>query len=177
MITYYTPWTSTKNLGQYYNSIMENCSTRYACFIDGDAMFLMPHWGKQIEEIVSAHPNAGLFTCMVNRVGTDYQCEPGMWGIDNIQRHREMAEHIYKIYGNKVIDVTDNSPISGVMMIVKHNEWHRVGGFVDNGKALGVDNSIHLRLRKKGGKVLLMRGIYLYHYYRGGNRKDKKHLL
>jgi GT2 family glycosyltransferase len=66
--------------------------------------------------------------------------------------------------------------MSGVMILLKKSMWEKVGGFKEE-KMLTVDNDIHIKVRNAQGKVGLMQGIYLQHWYRGGNIKDIKHLV
>jgi len=59
--------------------------------------------------------------------------------------------------------------------MLKKSTWLSSGGFKNNG-LLGVDNSIHYNVVNKGGKVGMMLGMYVWHYYRSGIATDKKHL-
>jgi len=75
-----------------------------------------------------------------------------------------------------VVDVTYHSPMSGVMLLINKSSWERVGGFKED-KMLSIDNDIHYRIKNAGMKSGLMTGVYVQHWYRGGNKNDKKHLL
>ena len=54
--------------------------------------------------------------------------------------------------------------------------WEKVGGFKED-KMLTVDNDIHRKIRISGEKVGLMKGIYVQHWYRGGIKENRQHLL
>lgn len=60
-------------------------------------------------------------------------------------------------------------------MLVEKRLWMDVGGFKTEGM-LGVDNDFYDRVRKSGRTIRQMRGVYLYHWYRGG-KWDITHLL
>ena len=148
----------------------------FACFVDGDAMFTTHYFGRQIEHIIKTNPDCGLFTAMTNRVGTNYQCVPGMWENNDMADHWQKGRELQNTYSNQTVDITNHPPLSGVLILLRKNEWQQAGGFLEN-KMLGIDNSIHYRVRDNGGQVKLMTGVYILHYYRGGNIENKKHLL
>ena len=60
-------------------------------------------------------------------------------------------------------------------MLVKKSAWLESDRFKEAG-LLGIDNSIHYAIRNMGGKVGLMKGVYVQHYYRGGDMSNKSHL-
>jgi GT2 family glycosyltransferase len=178
MIIYPSPYSTEKNIGKHYNQVMSILpnSSDWACFIDGDAMFTTIDFGHQIEAVIKNNPDCGLFTAMTNRVGTKYQCVKGMWDENDMRKHRMKGEELKKQHNTKCIDITDLSPISGVVILLKKQIWEKVAGFEEN-NMLGIDNSIHYRVANRGLKVKLMLGVYVYHWYRGGNRSYNKHLL
>lgn len=186
MILYSIPYNIHKNIGEYYNYFMNNCvknDSDYACFIDGDATFTTDHWGHDLEDIISQYPDCGLFSCVTNRVGSKYQrlFEPNSkeWKNNDFGWHRNKGIEVrYKNY-NKIIDVSkdiDGAYLSGVMIMIRKKEWKRVGGFKENGM-IGIDSDIHERFLKFNLKVHILTGVYLFHWYRGGEQLKKDHLL
>lgn len=145
----------------------------YCCFIDGDVMFSTPFFGHHLHHIVDAYPECGIFTCMTNRVGSRYQVY-GPWESDDMKELRQCGKDLYRSHRSDVQDITEQSPMSGHLMMIRKGVWKLCGGF-DEG-LLGVDNSIHIKAREAGQKVYLMKGIYVIHWYRGGNRRNKRHL-
>ena len=178
MIFYSIPWDSTKNIGKYYNQFMEILPSEndFACFIDGDAMMLNTYFGKQLETYIEKYPECGIFTCMANRIGCEWQ-RAGNWYSNDIQEHRMIAETLNK--GNyEIEDVTDKPErkvMGGVMILIKKATWQKIGKFKDQGM-LGIDNDIHWKAQKTGEKLYLMKEVYVFHWYRGGNQLDKQHL-
>ena len=178
MIHYATAYRTDKDLGKAYNEIMEQLPklSDWACFTDGDAMFTNLHFGTQIEEIIKANSECKLFTATTNRIGNKYQCVKGMWHENDMSVHFAKSKDLIQQYGTKCLNITNNTPLSGVLILIQKKEWLRVGKFTATGKALGVDNNIHYSVQKHGGLVYMMQGVYMLHYYRNGNINDKKHL-
>jgi GT2 family glycosyltransferase len=107
----------------------------------------------------------------------EYQIAPNVNRESNDQSyHRNFGENLWNSFKTSVINITNKAPLSGVLILIKKSEWEKVGGFKEE-KMLGVDNDIHVKFKNSGLKVGLMKGIYVQHWYRGGNINDKKHLL
>ena len=177
MIHFAIPWDTGKNIGAAYNRTMEIVhEDDWVCFVDGDALMCSTYFGKQIEAVV-ANNSFDLYSCMTNRVSS-YQADrtrKDLWDSDNIRRHRKEATIRWEEHGHRCEDVSKNTKkISGVIILLPKRTWLRVGPFMDG--MLGVDNDYHRRVVEGGGSVGLMRGIYVYHWYRGGNIRDIGHL-
>lgn len=166
MIWYFTPYSLDKNLGKAYNDYVRCVPSDddWIALVDADTMWLRPDFGHQLEEIISANPCTGMFTCWTNRVGNIKQRYTNMWGETDILRHRRVATHVQQKFRTEVIDL--NVKISGHLMLFKKQTWKDVGGFSEDLKILGVDNDFSYRILKKGLKIQLMKGVYLLHYYR-----------
>lgn len=177
-VYHFIPWNSDKNIGVSYNELMQLISVNdWACFLDGDAVHTTPFFGKRIEQTIEANPNFDLFTCYTNRVHCYYQIAPNVDVKSNDQNyHRDFGESLWKNNKTSVMDVTNLEPLSGVLILIKKSSWEKVGGFY-NKKMLGVDNDIHKKIKSSGGKIGLMQGIYVQHWYRGGDKKNNSHLL
>lgn len=179
MILYNIPFSREKNIAEAYNVFMELLPSDddYGAFIDRDAMFVHPFYGRQIEDIIEA-TGEDLYTCMTNRVNCRKQLHehPHAFKIDDMRYHVKEGEKLYNEKYGVVEDITDIVPgISGVVMILKKSAWKRIGGFKGSGM-LGVDNQLHYDVRDSGGRVMLMQGVYTYHWYRGGDCKYINHL-
>lgn len=177
MIFYNIPWSTEKNIGKAYNAFMELLKNDddFACFIDADAVFTTYAFGKQIEEITKAYPECGLFTAMTNRVGSEYQVVKGQWNNDDMKVHREIGETRFVSVYDGCEDISNRQPFSGVLILIRKSTWKTLGKFKESGM-LGIDTDIHLKAKAKGEKVYLMRGVYLQHWYRGGDAANIKHL-
>ena len=80
MIYYSIPYSTNRNIGAYYNSVMENLpnDTDFACFVDGDTIFTTSNFGDQIADVIKKYPDNRFFTCYTNRVGYKYQIHPSV---------------------------------------------------------------------------------------------------
>ena len=182
MIYYTMPFDSNKNIGRYYNRFMEVIPNDedWGCFVDADTIFATPDYGCIIEDAILERPEADAFTCYTNRVGCKWQIAPGVdTNSNDVAYHRDFGQHMKIIYGTSIIDVTDKprgQVMSGFFFMLKKSAWKTIGGFKEDGM-LGIDNDLHWRLQKHKLKFYLIRGLYLYHWYRGGNINDNSHLI
>ncbi len=152
------------DLGWTYNRFMGLLphDGDWACFLDHDAMFTTSDWYQQLEEIVDAHPEVGCFTAMTNRIGNPAQVVPQGYHGHDIRYHRQVGKALSESSRRK-IEQLPAGLMSGVVMLVKKSTWNKVkftSGF------LGVDNQFHLDCVTAGFTVKLMRGVYVYHWYR-----------
>jgi GT2 family glycosyltransferase len=171
----YCPKTEAQDLGKAYNTFMSILDDNdWACFLDHDAMFTTVNWYHQIEDIINQNPNVGVFTAITNRIGNPHQryIEKSNDRIHDIKLHRAIGKTVQERYKTSVKDLTDSQLISGVVLVIKKKTWQEVGGFKCG--FLGVDNDIHQKCKNHGYKVLLMQGVYVYHWYRGDG--DISHL-
>lgn len=185
MISYVIPYDTSKDLCKSYNREMSRLvhSKDWCVFVDGDTIFLDSHFGKKIEQIIKDNPDVRCFTATCNRVANPYQTvAAGISAGDDIRKHTAINNTLWKQYGTQLVDVTDESPISGFFIALRKDLWKRIRGFdywydVGHPKRgmLGIDSKLHLKV-KQFDKVWMAKGIYLYHWYRGGN-KDDSHLI
>lgn len=182
MIYYSIPYSTEKNIGKYYNQFMNILPNDddYACFVDGDTIFTTSNYGHIIEKVVNENPNIGCFTCYTNRIGCPWQVLPGIDKDNNdMKYHRDIGKQIQTIYDSICEDVTnvsDRQVMSGVLILLKKSTWKKIGGFEENGM-LGIDNDLHRKIKRYNEKIYIMKGIYLFHWYRWPNSKNKTHLL
>ena len=181
MVFYFSPWSSTKQIGKSYNQCMELLphDHDWACFTDGDTLFTTYDYGKQIEEVIAAHPTCRAFTAYTNRVGCKWQVAPGSnWENDDMEWHRAFGLKLQQENRTKILDysrVSREHVMSGFLILIRKDLWRQLGGFREEGM-LGVDNDLHYKIMRHREKFYLMTGVYLYHWYRGGGT-DKSHLL
>lgn len=176
MIHVMKPFRTDKDLGKAYNSAMQMIPDGdWGCLCDLDTCFLTPDAGTILHEYASHFPDAGLFTCMTNRVhelSTDQLYAGRVSGNFDIKHHAEIAKnqkrHLYNV-------TPINHPISGYLMMVKKEVWKETK-FSELCGCLGVDNFFSAAILARGLKILRMDGLYLWHSYRINDVKDKSHL-
>lgn len=168
-IYYKIPYSVYKDLGAAYNTAMRELpkDDDWCALMDYDTMFLHPHFGKQIHDIIHAHPYAGMFTCVSNRTGNPRQRYAGIISNNpDIRHHRKIAEHQYNNHYADVRVLMNH--ISGFLMIVQKKTWKNIK-FRERSAStniLGVDHDFGDRLLKAGKNIILMKGVYIFHYYR-----------
>lgn len=154
-----------RNLGRAYNQIMGRIQPQdWAVFLDHDAVFTTREWYPQILAAIEANPNAGLITAVTNRIGRKQQIAPGAPAGHDMLEHRAFGARLLAQHGSSVRDVTNDSPISGVVMAMSKDTWTRIQFFKDG--FFGVDNRAHRDVARAGRRVLLMPGLYVQHFYR-----------
>jgi len=162
----YCPRSEGQNLGYAYNELMNRLQDDdWACFIDHDACFTTYDWYAQLEEITAGRAEPCVLTALTNRVGSRWQLAPGVdRGNHSMDYHRRVGVAIQSGARCSLRDVTDESLMSGVVILLSKRTWARLGGFASG--FLGVDNAIHQAARDQGCRVYLMEGVYVYHWYR-----------
>ena len=171
----YAPIKHEKDLGWAYNRFMENLDdSDWACFLDHDAMFTTATWYQEIEEAIE-DTEYGLIYCMTNRINPTVQKFKNVdQNNHNIKYHRTIGRRVQEHYGTKIIDYDMSQYLpSGVCIIMSKHAWKNTGGFKSG--FLGVDNDIAVKCMKSNIKVGLMKGLYVYHWYRGDG--DTSHVM
>jgi len=178
-----TPYRVDKNLITAYNSFMELLPKNgWAVFRDADTLFLDSFYGELIIKAIKENPDTDCFTCLTNRIGGQRQLHREYLG-DDITKHREIAKKLKEKYISSYEDYTNPNnpcPFSGMLFILSKSSWEKIGGFKEYkpgySKILGVDYRLHLDLFKNGFKTKIIKGLYVYHWYRGGDIHDSRHL-
>jgi len=179
MIRHLVAWGDDKNLSGYYNREVLSLPHEddWVIFQDRDVWWPHPHYMKQIEEVIQNHgKNFDLFTCMTNKVGTAYQVNPRMQKIEDSKEHYKCAVSMWRGHGARIEDITSRSPISGMVIIVKKALLTQ-GRKLKDGLLLGADNEFHYIAQESNKRIGLIKGVYVWHYYRGNDPTDKTHLL
>jgi len=175
LFTHIVPWASDRDLAGFYNFHILNAPTEWVLFTDRDVLMPSPEYGLHVDEVIKRHGDKiSLFTCMTNRVGTSYQVNARMWKVEDMSKHVEAAKIAWRAHGSNVVDITNDSPISGMFMLV--NKRLLSAQKIEGSGLLGIDNKLHYIAQETGQRVGLAKGIYCYHYYRGGDRNDTSHL-
>jgi hypothetical protein len=182
MIWFFTPYAFNKKLFEafdaYMNLITDN--NDWVCTLDGDTAFLCSDFGHHMQEYVNKYPDTGIFTSYVSRSRTPWMMPPNhIFNNTNIIDHKQKAEWHFK---NQHLDVSEiNTRVIGCLMLMKKSTWLLIRDEVAekciDKEILSVDTIISKTVIEKGLKLRLMKGIYIFHYYRhleGAN--SKKHL-
>lgn len=171
MIWFFTPYSFKKRLFEAWDEYMNlvHDPEDWVCMMDGDVMFLLADFGHQMQRYIEKYPDTGMFTCYASRAhrncfirkGTD-PSNPSML------YHYNMAEKARKELDLKV--KTFEGPALGHLLLIKKSTWiqirERVKNITKEQKILGVDVRISRAVSELGMPILLMRSIYVLHFYR-----------
>jgi hypothetical protein len=186
-IHYFNPFSIEKDFLKeldYYMSLVP-IPHDWACFRDGDTMFVRGDYGNCIAEYVTRYPETGLFTCYASRC--HYSCQvPDITDMKNpsISYHRKIADQLHEKFqpGQKADSI--NRRIAGHMMMMRKSTWLKIRPSVfrkvrsKNKQILGVDTQISKAILQTGMDIKLMKGIYLVHYLRfNEGMENSTHLL
>lgn len=165
----FAPKGKNANLGWCYNNFMEKVDDDdWVVFLDHDATFTTKKWFSQIEEAIEHYPEYGAFTTMMNRVGNNVHIPANVdRNNHDIKYHRKLGAELLEKEGSNVIDFNHgnfSAFLSGVIIITSKKTWKKIGGFKEG--FLGVDNCFHVDCLYNNVKVGLIKGLYLYHWYR-----------
>jgi glycosyltransferase involved in cell wall biosynthesis len=176
-VWYSNPWSSDKNIGKALNDFCATVPNEdWICLQDGDMMFLTPDWGKQIEDVVRLHGSKyALFGATTNRLGRTTQRYKGEFSNNHdVKYHAEVAKDLAN---NHWGEVSQADMIAGMVMLFPKTLWNKVK-FKENTAAF--DDDFSKDIKRKGYKMAVMKGLYVYHLYRIWSDKpigDKTHLL
>jgi GT2 family glycosyltransferase len=170
-LTTFIPYALDGNLGPVWNGILDSLPEGgWAAFLDHDAMFTTPVWYKQIVYAIKEQP-LGTFSCLSNRIGQESRWQ-------SVDRDKvDAGEHDirdHRVFGamqtqdKTLTDVTDKELMAGMFFVISKATFQIIGPF-PNGLR-GLDNTLHMRLRKNGLKLYCINGLYLYHWYRADGR-------
>lgn len=134
----------------------------YACFTDGDVVFLTPDFGTIINDYITLYPNTVL-TCRTNRIHKLSKQLDGT--IDEVCDLRELIKRAEeRKHLRSVTEIKPGDGMSGFLMIVPKEIWNEVK-FIENG-LLGVDSQFRMDLHTAGKKIYIMDGMLVHHTYR-----------
>lgn len=143
----------------------------WGVIMDLDTMPLRPEFGFQLQAYINKYPDTGLFTCYASRCHYKPQIRKGtLTENPDILYHKRWADTIYNDLHLQVKKV--DRRIAGHLMMIKKSTWKLIRDDVqkrvlDKGKQiLGVDTQISNVILQKGFNILLMRGVYLFHFLR-----------
>jgi GT2 family glycosyltransferase len=179
MFKIFVPYSIEKNIGRHYNDCMELVGDEeFGIFVDGDTIFTTTNFGHQIQDIIKQNPDCRAFTGVTNRVNCKWQIAPGVDQDNNdILYHRRFGKLLQQQQQHKLSDHTDEQPMSGFLIALRHDLWWEMGGFLEQGM-IGIDNDFHRRVANAGARIYCADGLYLFHWYMGdgGFNRNTDHL-
>ena len=180
MLRFVTPYSFDKKLFESWDYEMKLTEDPedWVCFLDGDIMFLLSDFGHQIQQYINIYPNTGVFTCYASRAHRKRLVPKGVdMRNPSMLYHHTWAEKLRaKLQGKiKVI----HGDTLGHLLCIKKATWMKIRDKVavelTDKKILGVDVRITRAVSELGMPILLMRGVYVMHFFRmkyGVNQRD-----
>jgi cellulose synthase/poly-beta-1,6-N-acetylglucosamine synthase-like glycosyltransferase len=167
MIYHFNTLFSGISIGKYYNDCCSIVpSGNWICLWDSDVMVFntFVRWNEFLEKVIEKNPDVKLFSCVTGRIGTHKQrLDLNQNTNPSMIYHRHMSEAIFR---KKNFSVRrDSSTVSGLMMLFSKETWTKAGGFIETGIA-GVDTAFSRYVSDRIGKVGIIEGLYVMHYYR-----------
>jgi len=171
------PFDIQKDLGKAYNEAFSRIGEDDWLIVqDYDVMPLLPQTIPHIHTYIDRNKDAGILTCYTGRIS---ELSPQLLG-GRLDENSDIKYHIKKaIAQEKFLYQTQEfkQDISGFFMAIPKKTWNMVK-FPEGIGCLGVDTKWNRMVRAAGLKIILMKGIYIFHTYRIMNGvRDKQHLI
>jgi hypothetical protein len=162
---------------EHYMNLVTNPED-WVCMMDGDIAFLNADFGHHMQEYINKYPDTGIFTCYASRSRTTWMMpDKHIFNSTNILDHKKKADHHAAKCRLDVVEI-DNR-VTGHLMMMKKDTWNKIKDAAsqkcDDLSILSVDSRISRSVLAIGMKIRLMKGIYVFHYYRhleGANSKS-----
>jgi hypothetical protein len=161
-----TPWSTEKNFGGAINDFCKLVpDNEWICIRDGDTCFLTDSWGSHLEDVIKQHgEDFDLLGCMTNRVGVPAQLIDGVFDNDFDIKTLSAVAQIQETFHYAEVEEIKGGIVAGLLMLFKKSTWKKVGGFDENTKHF--DSMFCKKIHKHGGKIGVIKGLYIYHNYR-----------
>lgn len=173
-VYYYQPYALNGNLGDVYNDCSYGHDDEdWICILDQDICILDSRLKWWVAQTIEAHPEIDIFGCMTNRLKSPEQRSSKMFGETDIVKHKKRTIQHWNQFKTTVRELKENE-LAGMFMLMRARVLRSVK--FRNG-LLYLDSDFSKRAREIGYKIGIMRGIYVFHYYRlAEGEKNINHL-
>src|SRR5690606_16536148 len=117
-----------------------------------------------------------LIGCMTNRIGGMHQRIDGMYDEVDMTKQYAKAVELQEKYYAQIEEIKDG--VAGFLMAFPVKVWKK-HKFPEG--TIQFDTGFYKLIRNGGGKVGLMKGLYIFHMYRlwaeGNARREIQHLI
>jgi len=183
MIWFFTPYSFGRKLfdawDQYMNLVQN--PQDWVCMMDGDIAFFRNDFGHHIQKYTEQNPDVSIFSCYASRSGTAWMMPiNNQFDCKDIVIHRQIAETCAVSHTLEIEEL--NKRVTGHLMVMRKSTWlkfrDKIQTATEEKNLYGIDTAICQQILYAGGRILLMKGIYVFHYYRHlEGRNNKSHLL
>lgn len=176
-IHYLIPYACDGNIGKALNDAIALVphSQDWVVIRDGDCCFVNSNWGRNIEATLKN--NGGeyeVFGALTNRIKSPRQQVPGMFDEMDLRKHVEVGFRLEKEHWGQAVD--GGTGVAGFFMAFRKATWEKTP-FRERDRAF--DTLFCKDVRRNGGRIGIMSGVYLIHIYRLWSHNptvDTKHL-
>jgi hypothetical protein len=167
------PFAIDGNLGRAYNESAEGLDDdEWIAVMDQDICMLDSRLKYWIGQCLAEHEDKfDVFVPVTNRLSDSQQLVEGMYFTHDIRQHRNKTKHRWDAFGTSTVPTT--KPTAGMLMVMKVRTLRTVR--FRNGIWF-IDTDFYRRAESMGYRFGLMRGIYVFHYYRLCENKSSAHL-
>jgi len=164
MIQTFIPYADDRNFGRACNEAMALLpEDGWGCILDHDVMFTTPEWHRQMSDAIRMEPDA-CFAAKTNRIKCPFQRVDVDIKNHDYSYHRKVGAALLK--NPMLVDVTENERTpAGFFMLMSKKAWRDAGTFPEGLHYL--DRMMWLALKASGHRILVIEGLYLYHWHRG----------
>lgn len=141
---------------------------------DYDCLYTTSSYGELIY-FHCENTKANFFTCLTNRAKCVNQKDLTAPQSNDYELHRQHGLKLQQSHFRRTTDITDGQLINGFWMCIKKELWDRIEP-PGSTQLLGVDSHIHKQIRKLRERIILLRGLYLYHYYNNANSEEERNI-
>lgn len=183
MIWFFTPYAYDRKLFNAWDQLMDLVQDPqdWVCMMDGDIAFFRNDFGHHIEMYTKKYPHVSIFSCYASRSGTPWMMPANnQFENRNIIVHRQLAEDCATKHTIE-LEVLDKR-VTGHLMVMQKQTWityrENIKTASESRDLYGIDTIICKQVLAGGGSISLMKGIYVFHYYRHmEGAHNKSHLL
>ena len=170
-----TPWLPERHLSEAVEmNVRPVPNGHWVLILDWDCYIgLDKRWYDKCASAIAQVPNAGVISCMTNRIGSPLQKMAGAPPGRNISDHEEFAQSL----PDEAIlrDVTDirTAKLSGMFFLIKRDTFDEIPE-LPRSKFIGLDNWLGDRIREIGRRLYVITSLYVFHGYRRTWQRPKE---
>lgn len=177
-IHFISPYSITKDIGGCINEAIAQLSAPDEDWIvhaDMDVLWLRPDSKAQLIQILNT-TDYNILSTTTNRLAMPHQLVDGMFNEFDIREHVKVADKMSDL--NYGLVIPTHEVLAAFCLCFTVKTWREMGGFIP--KSLQFDSMFSILANRKGYKLGIMSGIYLFHSYRIMSDRpaaDIKHLM
>lgn len=166
LVYHITPYMKGNIGGGINETVRHLPEDAWVCLRDADTMFLTSTQQQLVQHIADSDPPFSVIGAVTNRIRAPWQLHNGE--ISNnvaIDYHIRIAQGRERDHAERVIECP--WPVAGFFMLFRRGTWFDLGGFPE--RTAYFDKEFTKAALRRGGKLGVALGLYLWHTYRLGS--------